>query len=80
MDGLLGEVMIIRKPESIHVIVHMPKTEAGKAELSERVARIHADAVIQRIKTLDCPDQQKFQLLDAVIRTAKERERDEPER
>ena len=57
----------------ITVIVHRPTTEEGKEELARRVADVHANAVMQRIKDLNCPDQQKLDLMDAVIRTVKER-------
>lgn len=49
------------------IIVHYPKTEEGKQELARRVASVHADAVLSRIKSLDCPDQQKLALIDAII-------------
>ena len=59
-----------RKSAPIHVIVHYPKTEEGKRELAERVAGVHADMVNQHIKKLNCPSEQKVQLLDAVIQAA----------
>ena len=62
---------VIRKMASIHVIAHFPATEAGKEALARRVSDVHAGAVIQRIKELNCPTQQKLALLDAVIKTAK---------
>ena len=61
---------IARKIAPIHVIVHYPKTEEGKRELAERVAGVHADMVNQHIKKLNCPSEQKVQLLDAVIQAA----------
>lgn len=61
---------IARKSAPIHVIVHYPKTEEGKRELAERVAGVHADMVNQHIKKLNCPSDQKVQLLDAVIQAA----------
>ena len=61
---------IARKSAPIHVIVHYPKTEEGKRELAERVAGVHADMVNQHIKKLNCPSDQKVQLLDAVIKSA----------
>ena len=61
---------IARKSAPIHVIVHYPKTEEGKRELAERVASVHADMVNQHIKKLNCPSEQKVQLLDAVIQAA----------
>ena len=60
---------IARKSASINVIVHYPKTEEGKHELAERVASVHADMVNQHIKKLNCPSDQKVQLLDAVIKS-----------
>ena len=60
---------IARKSAPINVIVHYPKTEQGKRELAERVAGVHADMVNQHIKKLNCPSDQKVQLLDAVIKS-----------
>ena len=56
----------------IHVIVSYPKTEAGKDELARRVSDVHAAAVNQRLKSLNCPSTQKLALLDAVIETREE--------
>ncbi len=58
-----------RRSAPIHVIVHYPKTEEGKRELADRVASVHADMVNQYIKKLNCPSEQKVQLLDAIIET-----------
>ena len=63
----------MKKHGPVNVIFYYPKTEAGKEELARRVAEVHADAVIRRIKELNCPTSQKLELLDAVIATAKER-------
>ena len=62
---------IARKSAPINVIVHYPKTEQGKRELAERVAGVHADMVNQYIKKLNCPSDQKVELLDAVIASSK---------
>lgn len=62
---------IARKSAPINVIVHYPKTEQGKRELAERVAGVHADMVNQYIKKLNCPSDQKAELLSAVIASAK---------
>ena len=51
------------------MIIHYPKTEEGKRELAESVAGVHADMVNQHIKKLNCPSDQKVQLLDAVIKS-----------
>lgn len=67
------EVVNIRTHAPVTVIIHSPQSQEGKLELSRRVAEIHADAVIHRIKSLNCPTSQKSALLEAVIQTAKER-------
>lgn len=61
----------------VNVIVHHPKTEAGKEALAKRVADIHATSVIRQIKDLSCPTSQKLELLDAVIETVKKRSREQ---
>lgn len=61
----------IRKMAPVNVIVYYPKTEEGKEELARRVADVHAAAVNQRLKSLNCPTSQKLALLDAVIETRK---------
>ena len=68
---MLREVRgISRKSVPIQVIVHSPRTEEGKRELAKRVAGVHADMVNRYIQKLNCPSEQKVQLLDAVIKTA----------
>lgn len=62
---------IARKCVPINVIVHYPKTEKGKRELAERVADVHADMVNNYIQKLNCPSEQKTELLDAVIASGK---------
>ena len=58
------------------LVVYYPKTEEGKRELAEHVADIHAETVLQMIHKQDCPSAQKSQLVDAVIETAKRRDRE----
>ena len=67
----------MRKREPIHLIVHHPTTESGKLELAQRVALVHANAVSQRLKALNCPEAQKLALLDAVIDTTRKRIREQ---
>ncbi len=62
----------MRKMAPINIIVHYPQTEEGKKELAERVATAHASAVNQKLRSLNCPERQKLELLDAIIRTKKE--------
>jgi hypothetical protein len=61
----------MRKSAPIRVIVHGPTTEEGKRALAKRVARVHADMVSQYIQSLNCSYEQKIQLLDAVLETAR---------
>lgn len=68
---------VIRKMAPINVIVYYPKTEEGQEELARRVADVHAAAVNQRLKSLNCPTQQKLELLDAVIQTTKQNSREQ---
>ena len=61
----------MRRSAPFKLIVHMPQTAEGKAELAKRVASVHADAVTQRMKSLPCPTAQKLALLDSILKTAK---------
>ena len=72
------EVTVIRSMAPINLTVYYPKTEAGKEELARRVSDVHAAAVTQRIKSLNCPTSQKLALLDAVMETVKGRSREQP--
>ena len=60
----------MKKHVPINVIVHYPKTPEGKLELAQRVASVHADAVLRHIQKLNCPSKQKVELIDALIRNA----------
>lgn len=68
---------IARKSAPINVIVHYPKTIEGQRELAERVASVHTSLVNQHIKKLNCPSDQKVQLLDAVIKSSSIEKADE---
>lgn len=63
--------MNICRKNKINVIFHFPKTEEGKRELACRAASVHADLVNHYIQKLDCPAEQKQNLLNAVISTEK---------
>lgn len=45
--------------------------------MAKRVSDIHAAAVIRQIKALNCPASRKSEILDTVIKTAKEQNRDQ---
>lgn len=70
------EVGHIRSMAPVNVIVYYPNTKAGTEALAKRVSDIHAAAVNQRIKSLNCPTSQKLELLNAVIQTIKNRSRE----
>lgn len=53
----------------MEVIVHYPKSDQDRAELQKRIARIHAQFVLQYVEKLNCPQWQKEQLIDAVADT-----------
>ena len=59
------------------MIVHSPKTDAGKEELARRVATVHAESVIAKINRLNCPSKQKLELVEAVIDTVKRRQKEQ---
>ena len=61
----------MRKTPPIKIIVHYPQTQQGKQELAQRLADVHADAVVSAINKLDCPLKQKLDLLQAVIDTTR---------
>ena len=71
------EVPGMRTPVPISIIVHHPTTLDGKTELAKRTSEVHAQAVICRIKGLNCPTQQKLALLDAVIHTVTKNSREQ---
>ncbi len=61
------------KKSTINLILHFPQTEAARQELARRAAQIHADSILERINALDCPQDQKLQLLDAIIEDTKQK-------
>lgn len=64
----------IAKYAPINMIVYYPKSSEGKKLLAQRVAQVHADSIIDKIKRLNCPSNQKTELLNAVLSTAKNEE------
>ena len=60
-----------KRNTKINVILHLPSSQEGKNELAQRIASVHADAVLHQIKKMDCPSSQKTELLDSIILEAK---------
>ena len=47
-------------------ILHIPDTEKAAQELGKKVAVVHAQTVLEQIKAVSCPTEQKIKLMDAV--------------
>jgi len=58
-----GGVVVEDTAYGFNIVVHHP---ANTAELERRVAQAHADAIIAKVKKLDCSAQQKKKLIDAI--------------
>ena len=58
-----GGVVVEDTAYGFNIVVHYT---ANTAELERRVAQAHADAIIDKVKKLDCSAQQKKKLIDAI--------------
>lgn len=58
-----GGVVVEDTVYGFNIVVHHP---ANTAELERRVAQAHADAIIDKVKKLNCSAQQKKKLIDAI--------------
>lgn len=63
----------MRHRGSVHITVHYPQSDETRQALRVLAAKIHAETVCRKIQELPCPNEQKLQLLDAVIGTVKSR-------
>lgn len=63
------------KNNAFDIIVYSPTDEKGLIKLEERIAMAHAEAVLKQLQRLNCPSQQKIDLVDAIIDTVKSREK-----
>ena len=50
-----------------NIVMYFPSTNDGKQELAQLVSAVHADAVDSKLRTLNCPNKQKVQLLQELI-------------
>ncbi len=55
----------------LNIIVHYPTDKEKQRELAKRAAIVHAQSIVQKVKSLSCPLEQKIALLDAVIQYIK---------
>lgn len=51
----------------MNIIIHYPTSEAGQSELAKRVARIHAEAMLQRLEHLPYSKDEKAVLMEAIL-------------
>ena len=65
----------MKKCVPINLILYYPKTEEGKRELAQRVADVHAETVKQTVSKRNCSSKQKEQLIDSVIGSVYESEK-----
>lgn len=70
----------MRKAAPINIVVHYPSTEEGWRELNQRVASVRADAVLNSISKLKCPEADKKRLLYAIIEDAKQELKEEKQK
>lgn len=63
------------RQKEIKLIVYAPTTEEGWKRLANKVAEVHAQTVFQHINALNIPLKDKQRLSDAVVETARKRER-----
>lgn len=48
------------------VIIHYPEGEKGKKELAKKIADVHAQTVVEMIKAMSLPVEQKVRLISAI--------------
>lgn len=58
-----GGVLVEDTAYGFDIVIHRP---ANTNELERRVAQAHADAIIAKVKKLNCSAEQKKGLIDAV--------------
>ena len=56
------------------VIMHYPTTPESQKELSKKVAAVHAQTVMEQIKSMPCPVEQKTKLVEAIKRIHQQRD------
>jgi len=58
-----GGVLVEDTAYGFDIVIHRP---ANTNELERRVAQAHADAIIAKVKKLNCSAEQKKGLIDAI--------------
>lgn len=62
----------MRKATPVNIIVYYPKTEKGRREIARRLAVFQASKVTAYLEKLNCPNWQKIESIDAVIKGLKQ--------
>lgn len=50
----------------MNMIVHQPKTKEDRKELERKAAILHSQAVLQYVRQLACPNDQKQALIEEL--------------
>jgi len=50
----------------ISVIIHYPEDKKAQQDLARKVADVHAQTVIEKIRSMSYPTEQKIKLIDAI--------------
>ena len=56
----------------MNVIVHYPKSTKDIAILQNKVATVHADAVLRYIQSLPCSQEQRHKMLDEIKKACRD--------
>ena len=56
------------------IIMHYPTTPENQEELSKKVAAVHAQTVMEQIKSMPCPVEQKAKLIEAIKQIHQQRD------
>lgn len=59
-------LLIEKGAEALKVIMHYPRNEKARKELASKVAKVHSQIVVEKIKSLSCSVDQKMKLLNTI--------------
>ncbi len=67
LHNIINKSCLERGMLIVKVIMYLPDSESALNELSDKVTKVHLDAVVNYISRLTCPKEQRTALIDAVI-------------
>lgn len=50
----------------MNVILHGPASSKEEKELAKQIAEIHGDYILRFLENLDCPQEQKKQIIEGI--------------